>query len=135
MSGDPAITFIGCIGFTDSTFTVPCPEPVTCEIRTSRDGVWASWKKACDSHADGAVEVLSSSGPRWAVERRAICPGCEAELRDGMRGLGTDVMVSTSEPVVAGPYTTDGFICPHGVTYWIEPTGEQIAEWVRDGAR
>lgn len=122
-----------CIGFTDATFTVPCPEPVTCEIRARLDGAWAGWKQACGYHADGAVEVLTTSGPRWEIERRAICPGCAAELRDGMRRLGTEVTVSTSAPVVAGPYTTEPFTCPHGVTYWIEPTGEQIAEWVREG--
>lgn len=124
-----------CIGFTDSTFTVPCPEPVTCEIRARRHGVWAGWKQACDYHAAGAVEVLSSSGPGWEVARRPICPGCAAELRDGMRELGTDVTVSTSEPLVPGPYTTEPFMCPHGVTYWVEPTGEQIAEWVREGVK
>jgi hypothetical protein len=124
-----------CIGFTDETFTVPCPEPVTCEVRVRRDGAWATWKPMCDRHAGVAVEVLSSSGPRWEAERRPLCPGCAEELTGGMRDLGTEVTVSTVAPVVAGPYTTEPFTCPHGVAYWIEPTGEQIAAWARDGVK
>jgi hypothetical protein len=121
-----------CIGFTDDTLTVPCPEPVTCEVRVQRGGVWAAWKKMCDRHADGAVEILSQS-PGYKAQRRALCPECAAELRDGMRRLGVEVTVSTSRPVIAGPYTTDPFTCPHGVAYWMEPTGEQITAWARDG--
>lgn len=56
---------------------------------------------------------------------------CAQSLRDEMAGV--EIIISTSAPLVAGPYTTDGFTCPHGTTYWIEPTGDQIAAWVRDG--
>jgi hypothetical protein len=42
------------------------------------------------------------------------------------------VTITTLPPLVTGPYTTDGLTCPHGITYWMEPTGEQIAQWVRD---
>lgn len=56
---------------------------------------------------------------------------CAQSLRDEMAGV--EITISTSKPLVVGPYTTDGFTCPHGTTYWIEPTGEQIAAWVRDG--
>jgi hypothetical protein len=52
-----------------------------------------------------------------------------------MAAMGVEITVSTVPPLVAGPYTTDGFTCPHGVTFWIEPTGEQIAAWARDGVR
>jgi hypothetical protein len=45
----------------------------------------------------------------------------------------TDITVSTEPPLIRGPYTTDGRMCPHGTTYWIEPTGEQVAEWRREG--
>lgn len=58
---------------------------------------------------------------------------CPNELRDRMAAMGVEITVSTSPPLVAGPYTTDGFTCPHGTTYWIEPTGEQIASWRQDG--
>jgi hypothetical protein len=120
-----------CIGFTDSTFTVPCPEPVTCEVRVQRAGVWATWMPVCDRHAGGTMEVLGSEAG-WAAERRPLCPDCAEVLVGGMRDLGTEVTASTAAPAVAGPYTTEPFICPHGVAYWIEPTGEQIAEWARD---
>lgn len=58
---------------------------------------------------------------------------CSRELIDRMAAMGVEINVSELPPLVAGPYTTDPFICPHKVTYWIEPTGEQIAAWVRDG--
>lgn len=67
-----------------------------------------------------------------ADDDHAQCPN---ELRDRMADLGTEITVSTSPPLVRGPYTVDGFTCPHGTTYWIEPTGEQIAQWVKDGTR
>lgn len=64
---------------------------------------------------------------------------CESILRDQWAQVcgdsPTDITISTSTPLVAGPYTTDGYRCPHGITYWIEPTGEQIARWVRDGVK
>lgn len=58
---------------------------------------------------------------------------CAGTLRQMAAGQGVEVTVSTSAPLVAGPYTTDPFTCPHGVSYWIQPTGEQIAAWGRDG--
>lgn len=58
---------------------------------------------------------------------------CPRELIDGMAALGSEVTVSTEPPLVEGPYTTEAFICPHKVRFWIEPTGEQIARWVKDG--
>jgi hypothetical protein len=48
---------------------------------------------------------------------------------------GCEITVSTARPLTRGPYTTDGFVCPHGVEYWIEPTGEQIADWAARGVR
>jgi len=55
---------------------------------------------------------------------------CAQTLIDQSAELGADIHVSTLPPLVAGPYETAGFRCPHGVEYWIEPTGEQIAHWV-----
>jgi hypothetical protein len=43
------------------------------------------------------------------------------------------VNVSTAPPIVHGPYPVGEFTCPHGTTYYIHPTGEQIAQWARDG--
>lgn len=57
---------------------------------------------------------------------------CARELRDRMAVIGADITVSEQPPIVTGPYTVEPFVCPHGVTFWIEPTGEQIAQWVRD---
>lgn len=56
---------------------------------------------------------------------------CWRTLKDRMAKLDTEVEVHMTEPV--GPYLTDAFVCPHGISYWIYPTGAQIAAWVRDG--
>ncbi|RPE27335.1 hypothetical protein [Kitasatospora cineracea] len=60
---------------------------------------------------------------------------CESTLRQRFAAAGVEVTVSTQPPLVDGPYTVDGMTCPHGIAYWWEPTGEQIAQWVRDGVR
>lgn len=60
---------------------------------------------------------------------------CENDLRRTWARQGVDVTISTVPPIVAGPYTTDGMTCPHGIAYWWEPTGEQIAKWTRDGVK
>jgi hypothetical protein len=56
---------------------------------------------------------------------------CADVIREGMAPV--DITVSAEPPLVRGPYTTDGFTCPHGTTYWIEPTGEQVAQWQAEG--
>jgi hypothetical protein len=58
---------------------------------------------------------------------------CAQLLIDKMAAGGCEVTVSTAPPLVRSPYGDVGFRCPHGVTYWIEPTGEQIAAWAKDG--
>jgi hypothetical protein len=60
---------------------------------------------------------------------------CRGELKTRMAAMGVDITVCTVRPLVIGPYTTDPYTCPHGTTYWIEPTGEQIAQWVKDGVK
>lgn len=60
---------------------------------------------------------------------------CIDFLKATMAGLGCDVFVSTEPPIVCGPYPTEAARCPHGTTFYMEPTGEQIAQWVRDGVR
>lgn len=58
---------------------------------------------------------------------------CANVLIDGMAAQGIDVTVSTEPPIVLGPYTQKAFVCPHGTTLYMEPTGEQIAQWAKDG--
>lgn len=64
------------------------------------------------------------------VAAHSACPDV---LRDGMAPY--DVTVSTERPLVTSPYTTDGFTCPHGTTYWIESAGGQVARWQAEGTR
>jgi hypothetical protein len=66
-----------------------------------------------------------------------LCKNCKAQhatcarlLRDAFAGVGWDVTVSTAPPLVDTVWTTDPFVCPHGVAHWAEPTGEQLAELV-----
>lgn len=59
---------------------------------------------------------------------------CAGLLRRGMATLhNIDITVTTLRPIVRGLYTRDPFVCPHKVAYWMEPTGEQIAKWAKDG--
>lgn len=61
---------------------------------------------------------------------------CENDLRERWAKVcgdqPTEITISTEPPIIIGPYTQPGLTCPHGITYWLEPTGEQIAAWVRD---
>lgn len=68
---------------------------------------------------------------------RSICAQTLVDLSGaGSNGQpGCEITVSTLRPLVRGPYTVDGFVCPHGNEYWIEPTGEQIMAWGQAGVR
>jgi hypothetical protein len=58
---------------------------------------------------------------------------CAQTLIDESAGIGVEIHVSTAPPLVFDvPHRPAGFRCPHGVDYWIEPTGEQRAQWVAD---
>jgi hypothetical protein len=48
-----------------------------------------------------------------------------AEVGDGQP---IEVTISTAPPLVPNPWTHRA-TCPHGVTFWMEPTGEQLASW------
>lgn len=58
---------------------------------------------------------------------------CARTLAENSVTLGAEVHVSTLPPIVMGAHEPAGFRCPHGVEYWIEPTGEQIADWAARG--
>lgn len=61
---------------------------------------------------------------------------CPAFLKAKMAELGCDITVTDLKPLVQSPYSKDGngaAKCPHGTTFYFEPTGDQIAEWARDG--
>lgn len=58
---------------------------------------------------------------------------CRGLIKRLAAEAGTDIVVSTARPLVASPYGANSFTCPHGTEYFIEPSGEQIAQWTRDG--
>lgn len=60
---------------------------------------------------------------------------CREVLRATAAERGVDIVVSTARPLVASPYGANSFRCPHGTEYFIEPSGEQITQWVKDGTR
>lgn len=51
---------------------------------------------------------------------------------DKLTGDTIDVVISTAPPLVESPYGAAGYTCPHGITYWAEPTSEQIAVWAKN---
>lgn len=55
---------------------------------------------------------------------------CASELYALAAETDVEIHVSTLPPLIVGAYENAGFRCPHGVEYWIEPTGEQVADWV-----
>lgn len=57
---------------------------------------------------------------------------CANVLKTRAAPVGLDITVSTLPPIVDGLYATDPLVCPHGVTHWFEPTGEQIAYWIEN---
>lgn len=59
---------------------------------------------------------------------------CAALIRAIFAEHGGDVHVSIVPPIVVGPHPTEAATCPHGATFYIEPTGEQIAAWARGEA-
>lgn len=58
---------------------------------------------------------------------------CARILGEIMAAKGCDVTVSTLPPLVFGPYACEALECPHGALFYMEPTGEQIAQWAKDG--
>lgn len=63
---------------------------------------------------------------------------CATFLKESIRRLGAEVTVSDLPPIVPSPYNRPGdgngsLTCPHGTTFYFEPTGDQIAQWARDG--
>lgn len=49
-----------------------------------------------------------------------------------------DLVVSTVPPILApgpGRWEPIQATCEHGITYWIEPTGEQRAKWMAEEVR
>ncbi len=41
---------------------------------------------------------------------------------------GAEITISTLPPIVDSPWT-QVVQCPHGVPFWCEPTGDQLAKW------
>lgn len=64
-------------------------------------------------------------------------PACADDCAGVVRGIlsneGIEANVSWVAPTFATAYEPLNCACPHGVTWYAEPTTDQIAEWVRDG--
>lgn len=76
-----------------------------------------------------SIEGMTSTGEAKRYEH-AFCQRWLAGEMLGKFGVEIDV---TTEPTPGSPYSTDGFRCPHGTTYWILPTPKQVAQWTADG--
>lgn len=60
---------------------------------------------------------------------------CRWSFRADFARRGIEVTVSSAPPIVANPYSAANATCPHGVTFWCEPTGDQLMRWAKDGIR
>ena len=70
----------------------------------------------------------------------ACAAECEAVVRelyaDACRRAGVPVPethITHVAPLVEPLYEDMNMRCPHGVLWHMQPTSEQIAEWVKDG--
>lgn len=61
--------------------------------------------------------------------------GCRRVLVDGMAKRGIEVTVSTAPVLTVTPYDPSPITCPHGTTFWMQPTNEQIIRWREDGVK
>lgn len=58
---------------------------------------------------------------------------CAETLREMYAMNGIDAHVTAVAPLVPPRYEPLGMKCPHGVLWFAEPTGWQIARWAEDG--
>lgn len=65
----------------------------------------------------------------------ADTPPCRRLLVDEMAKLGVDATASPAPPIIPTAYAAFSAFCPHGIEYWMEPTGDQIAAWAKAGVR
>lgn len=72
---------------------------------------------------------------RHLDRRRTASPQNHAHCLDYLLACADtfDVHASIYPPLVHGPCTVPPLTCPHGVKFWVEPTGEQISRWVEVG--
>lgn len=59
---------------------------------------------------------------------------CGQFIRDFYAEHDIEVFATTARPVVWTPYDTLNMVCPHGVTWFAQPTSEQIVKWQEAGA-
>ena len=64
-----------CIGWTDSSHTERCAEPVVCEVRIARGGdKWHPWRPVCEQHGTALMKILTEADG-WDAERRNLKGG------------------------------------------------------------
>lgn len=75
-----------------------------------------------------------------ATERPACASECKAVLlAEWARACGqagvpvAEAHITHVAPLIPSLYKEVRMTCPHGVTWHMQPTSEQIAAWVRDG--
>ena len=60
---------------------------------------------------------------------------CRLVLVQTAKDLGLELVVSTAVPLTPSPYDYNPMRCPHGVTFYMQPTNEQIVRWREAGVR
>lgn len=78
----------------------------------------------------------SATCPTDAFGRSQCAELLRKTMDGGVNGMPVcDITVSTARPLIVGPYGVNGYRCPHGVEYFIEPTSEQVVDWAARGVR
>jgi len=75
-----------------------------------------------------------STTPACADECKAVLVAMYAEACERAGVPVADAHITHVAPLIPTLYEDLHMVCPHGVLWHMQPTSEQIAEWVRDGA-
>lgn len=106
------------------------PIDCCCNWGAARKGEWPEFEcSACPVHDfDGTVDEYCSAHTSQGPHAQ-----CRTVILETLKkGPTPDIQVTISEapPIVRGPFTGGPFVCPHGVAFWLEPTGEQLMRGV-----
>lgn len=78
-----------------------------------------------------SVPVSGRVNRPWPPPECAV--SCRQVVVDFYAEKGVEAHVTTEPPIVEPGYEPLDMRCPHGVVWFAEPTGDQIAKWNKEG--
>jgi len=69
---------------------------------------------------------------RFTADAAADACDCDAALVTTARTIGVEITATPVRPDPTG-YDANPMTCPHGTTWYQQPTAEQVEAWRRDG--